>query len=242
MDPGLPIWGLKARGAGTGEAPHPSVSEMAADYLREIREIQPAGPYFIAGECVGGVCAYEIACQLEDVGEEVALLVLFDTTVPASALVRDYMRRESRKRAAEFWQTRVHQRVRHHLGKLAGLSLREKVSYVLKKATGHERTKAADAAPIVEQHPRGQKDYPVTLMRHRLRPYGGKVTLLLDEESSRLYGNFEWDKAPVGQLETHILPGDHITYIRDHAQTAAAKVQELLNSASAQFHHDNATA
>jgi amino acid adenylation domain-containing protein len=243
MDPGIPIWGLKARGAGTGEAPHTSVTEMAADYLREIRKLQPSGPYFIAGECVGGICAYEMACQLEEAGEELALLLLFDTTVPDSARVREYKRDESLKRVAEFWNHRVHGRVRHHLDKMAGLPFGEKAAYLLGKFTGRgTHAETEQGVPIVEQHPRGQKDYPVTLMRHQLRRYGGRVTLLLDEETSRLYGHLGWEKAPVGQLETHVLPGDHITYIRGEAQTAAAKVQELLHRASAQYLHDPATA
>ncbi len=243
MDPGIPIWGLKARGAGTAETPHASVPEMAADYLREIRKIQPTGPYFIAGECVGGLCAYEMACQLEEAGEELALLLLFDTTVPDSARIREYQRGESRKRVVEFWNNRVHGRVRHHLDKMAGLPLGKKFAYLLGKF-GNRETRAATGpdVPIVEQHPRGQKDYPVTLMRHQLRRYGGRVTLLLDDETSRLHGHLGWDKAPVGQLETHVLPGDHITYIRDQAETAAAKVQELLHRASAQYLHDTATA
>ena len=68
-----PIYGLKARGAGTAELPHSHVAEMAADYLREIRAVQPHGPYFLAGECVGGICAHEIACQLREAGEAVVL-------------------------------------------------------------------------------------------------------------------------------------------------------------------------
>jgi thioesterase domain-containing protein/acyl carrier protein len=242
MDAALPVWGVKARGAGTAEPPHASVAEMTADYLLEIRELQPSGPYFLAGECLGGICAYEMACQLEEAGEEVALLLLFDTTVPSPALIQEYEEAESLKRAAEFREPRIHERIGHHLDRMAGLSLGGKISYLIKKAAGHENPAATSAVPVVQQYPRGQKDYPVTLMRHRLRPYGGKVTLLLNAEYSRLYGRLGWDKAPVRQLETHILPGDHITYIRDHAQTAAAKVQELLHRASAHSIHDTATA
>ena len=92
------------------------------------------------------------------------------------------------------------------------------------------------------QHPRGQKDYPITLLRHRLKPYDGTVTLLLDEESSRLYGKFGWEKIPVARLETHILPGTHLTYIRENAGTTAAKLRELLSQTPSKLHHAPATA
>ena len=234
LAPSLPIWGFKARGAGSAEPPHASVSEMAADYLAELRAIQPHGPYFIAGECVGGVCAYEMACQLQEAGEHMALLMLFDTTVPAQSHVHEYLQNESLKTSAEVCETGMHRRIRHHLEKMSGLSIGGKFEYLLKKATGRESAIAIAEAPSVEQYPRGQKDYPVTLMGHTLRPYRGTVTLLLDEESSRLHGSFGWENAGIGKLETHTLPGDHISYIRDQAPTAAAKMRELIERATAQ--------
>jgi thioesterase domain-containing protein len=116
---------------------------------------------------------------------------------------------------------------------MTGLSLGGKLKYLFARAAGPDRAAAA-TPPSEEQHPRGQKDYPVTLMRHKLRPFRGKLTLLVDDEFHRLYGNFGWDKAPVGELEVHTLPGDHLTYIREHAATAAAKMRELIRRASAQ--------
>ena len=50
-----------------------------------------------------------------------------------------------------------------------------------------------------------------------------------------------WDEAPAAHLETHILPGTHLTYIRENAPIAAAKIRELLQHSSANFHHDPAT-
>jgi thioesterase domain-containing protein len=55
---------------------------MAEDYLHEIRKVQPQGPYFLGGFSGGGITAYEMAYQLEQQGEEVALLVLLDTPSP----------------------------------------------------------------------------------------------------------------------------------------------------------------
>jgi len=58
----------------------------------------------------------------------------------------------------------------------------------------------------------------------------------------RLYGNFGWDKITVAGLETHILPGTHLSYIRDDAATTAARLRELLNSATPNLQHASATA
>ena len=243
IDADIPIWGLKARGAGTGDPPHSTVAEMAADYLREIREMQPHGPYLLAGECLGGICAHEMACQLERSGESVALLVLLDTSVPKQSQLQEYLDAETRKREAEAQPLTVPQRVRHHLTKMAGLSVGEKFGYILSKAARRDNAMPEDsrANGNTEQHPRGQKDYPITLLRHKLQPYSGTVTLLIDEESSRLYGAFGWENVPVGGLDTHILAGTHLTYIRENAATAAATLRELLRHASSTLHYDSTT-
>jgi len=237
IDPTRPVWGLKARGAGTRDVPHASVNEMAADYLREIRRIQPHGPYLLAGECVGGICAYEMACQLENAGEQVALLVLLDTVVPTESHLNNYLDAEMRKRDAEAQQFSVHRRIRHHLDQMAGLSLGRKFGYVFNKAFRHENAEHRFNMPTAEHHPRGQKDYPVILLRHRLKPYSRTVALLLDEESSRFHGQLGWDKAGVAHVEPHVLPGTHLTYIRENGAAAAAKLRELLTQATTNLHH-----
>jgi nonribosomal peptide synthetase DhbF len=52
---------------------------MVADYLDQIRAIQPAGPYHLLGWSFGGLVAYSLASHLQLQGEQVALLALLDT-------------------------------------------------------------------------------------------------------------------------------------------------------------------
>ena len=61
-----------------------TVAEMAAHCIKEIKTIQPNGPYFIGGHCFGGTVAFEIAQQLYAQGEEIALLALVDAYAPKS--------------------------------------------------------------------------------------------------------------------------------------------------------------
>jgi thioesterase domain-containing protein/acyl carrier protein len=60
-----------------------SVGEMATRLIDAMREVQPNGPYTIGGWCRSGIIAFEIARKLRELGEEVALLILFDTSTPA---------------------------------------------------------------------------------------------------------------------------------------------------------------
>jgi thioesterase domain-containing protein/acyl carrier protein len=75
-----PFYGLQAQGLDGQSPPLKTIEEMAALYVKEIRGVQPRGPYFLGGYCLGGTIAYEAAQQLYAAGEEVALLALFDTT------------------------------------------------------------------------------------------------------------------------------------------------------------------
>ena len=52
-----------------------TIEAMAADYVTEIRRVQPHGPYFLAGHSFGGLVSFEIAQQLVRQGERVISLV-----------------------------------------------------------------------------------------------------------------------------------------------------------------------
>ncbi|MEP2718653.1 SDR family NAD(P)-dependent oxidoreductase, partial [Pseudophaeobacter sp.] len=77
-----PVYGLQARGLIGGAEPHLTIEEAAQDYLAEIKQIQSQGPYLLGGFSGGGITAYEMAQQLQVMGEEVAALVLLDTPLP----------------------------------------------------------------------------------------------------------------------------------------------------------------
>ncbi len=79
LEPDYPLYGLQSRGLDGFSKPLKSVEEMAECYLQEIRKVQPAGPYFLGGYCLGGTIAYEMAQRLVKNGEKVGLLAMLDT-------------------------------------------------------------------------------------------------------------------------------------------------------------------
>ena len=116
-----PVFGLRSQGLG-GEAPYFTVEEMATHYLREIRTVQREGPYFLAGYCFGGMIAYEMGRLLKAQGEEVALLVMFNTPAPGSL---------------KWWPLRpssLLRRTARELRKLRTVRIREKLVVLRSKA------------------------------------------------------------------------------------------------------------
>ena len=74
-----PFYGLQSQGLDGSCPPLTDIEEMAAVYVKEIRRVQPHGPYFIAGYCMGGTVAFEVAQQLRELGEPIGFLAMFDT-------------------------------------------------------------------------------------------------------------------------------------------------------------------
>ena len=77
-----PFYGLQARGLLGDAPPHLTMQEAARDYLAEMRQVQPHGPYMLGGFSGGGITAYEIAQMLTAQGETVSALVMLDTPLP----------------------------------------------------------------------------------------------------------------------------------------------------------------
>jgi malonyl CoA-acyl carrier protein transacylase len=75
-------WGVQADTI-TNYAPiNLTFEEIAANNIKKIRTVQPHGPYYISGWCLGGKFAFEIVRQLEQMNEEVKLFVSIDSPAP----------------------------------------------------------------------------------------------------------------------------------------------------------------
>ena len=73
-----PLYGLQARALTESGKYAQSIEDMAQDYVRQIRSVQPDGPYHLLGWSLGCHIAHAIATQLQLAGEKVALLAMLD--------------------------------------------------------------------------------------------------------------------------------------------------------------------
>ncbi|MFK7800055.1 MAG: amino acid adenylation domain-containing protein [Anaerolineae bacterium] len=76
------VYGLQALGHDGLDEPDDNIETMATRYIESIRKIQPEGPYLLSGYCYGGVVAFEIAHQLEQQGELVPFVGIFEGYAP----------------------------------------------------------------------------------------------------------------------------------------------------------------
>jgi len=79
LAPDISVYGFQSQGLDRRGAPLKRVEDMAAHYVRELRDFQPSGPYHIGGYCMGGSVAYEMARLLQKEGQTVGVVALLDT-------------------------------------------------------------------------------------------------------------------------------------------------------------------
>lgn len=78
LPPPQPVYALQWDGL-DGSTGRRTIEDMAAYYLEQIRTVQEHGPYLLAGQCIGGLVAREMTRLLLEAGEEVDLLVMYDS-------------------------------------------------------------------------------------------------------------------------------------------------------------------
>lgn len=123
-----PLYGLMARGLNGKEHFNKSIEEMATHYIQEIRSVQPNGPYFLAGYCLGGTIAFEMAKQLLKEGENVGLLATFNS-LPATyreLLVSNLDKKVSQENHS------LSSLISKYAGDYSSLNSKEKLAYPLK--------------------------------------------------------------------------------------------------------------
>lgn len=229
LDADQPVYALQARGLEGRIAPNQSMEGMVEGYLKEMRSLQPEGPYYLAGFCFGGLAALEAARQLSEAGEHVALVGMIQTTYPHCDLfpgmsIIEQWWHQAKKMADLEWDNFQHRGVGHvkerirriidvvgakaaialeqFLGKSHGDYVSRSMPYILERlAIEHERVYQA----------------------YRPRPYAGAVVLfrtrhqlpgpLLDRSlgwSNLLGAHFEVCDVPGHQQNLLLEPHIHV--------------------------------
>jgi len=236
LGPDQPFYALQSQGLDGKQPLHTSVREMAAHYVKEIRELQPAGPYFIGGRSLGGTIAFEMACQLRAAGEEVGLLALLDT-YPAG-----YAKLLPALFQPETNFGRATTRIENHLRNLRRLSFFEKLWYLIDKARyGPRKIKSFGwrkayrlSRRLNRRLPRIFRDIAEynSMAGHEYVPqiYDGRVTLFWASGDLRAYDVVEgWKVLVAGGAEVQEISGTHLNIIKEpHVAELASKLTNSL--------------
>ncbi len=214
------------------------LEDIAAYCVQTLLQVQPEGPYFLGGWSDAGVMAYEMAQQLRQRGESVALVVLFDAENQAkrsdapSSLASIRMRAhflsqwvrlqfrslwsfEPRERAAHL-RRRVGFRLAWLKGLVWGLAYRIHLRAGWSFHHGLHNIEYVSVFASKNYQPR-QYDGRVLLFRRADRPTGQGLDL-----------EYGWGGLATG-LEIYEVPGNHIDmFLEPNVHEMAGKLRKCL--------------
>lgn len=192
--------------------------------LPELRAIQPAGPYRLAGWSFGGFLAYEMAQRLSAAGEDVDVLALIDPILPLphDEVLTELELLEARfQRFGEFLESSYGSRIALPYQELAALGEEEQadllISTILSAGLINEHVSGAILA-----HQRASFLDARLLERYEPKPYHGPVVFysaqsavpggLRDARFDRVDPARGWDEV-CDDLEVVTVPGHHLSLL-----------------------------
>ena len=211
-----PLYAFQSRGLDGLRKPLARIEDMAIAFLREIREVQPEGPYHIIGWCMGGVVGYEMAQQLLAAGEEVGLLALIATWPPMTALPDHQFRPKGRTIA--FLESLLY-RLRDYAQTLERLRGGEKMGYL------QGRIKLLGEISAWRNLFRGARNdfymgvvtqaNELALSQYRPRSYPGRAVLFCEAMSAAREYERAWRELIAGGLDVFTVPCEDYRHLLD---------------------------
>ena len=225
-----PVYGLQPRGLDGSEPDH-SIEESASRSVRELRRVQPSGPYRLAGFSTGGVISFEMARQLHKMGERVSLLMMFDSFagLPPAPSIASRLSVHARHLVSlpwHDWPQHVSDRSKVAWVKLRGLA---------RRAPAEKRwTEGLQLSPnstrVALAHLRALKSYVP-------RPYAGNAVLFRASIQHRLRNvgdDLGWTALCQAGLRVLRMPGTHADCLTPrHVTSLAGTIRSLLDDGGA---------
>lgn len=220
---------LEAAVALRGE-PLPPVEELAAQYIATLRLQTPDGPYALGGLSFGGVLAFEMAVQLREAGESIALLALFDSALPRGRIDRTRLAQYGGYAKALSRRLRTGREGTRELARRVDLGLYS-LSLKLRGLLGRVHVPARMAQ--LDLFRTGAYANALLAYDSRVRRYAGSAVLYraCERDHHRLVPGHGFAEL-VNEFTVFDVPGDHLGILRPpHVDVIAAHLGDLMEKA-----------
>ncbi|MCC5611189.1 amino acid adenylation domain-containing protein [Nostoc sp. CHAB 5834] len=247
LDLDQPVYGLQAQGLDRKQAPYNRIEDMAAHYIKEIRTIQPQGPYLLGGWCIGGTVAFEMARQLEIQGEKVELLALFDCYPPqvkSGENIKCSFFDKLKKRFSHFL-INGQDIIKRNTSHIVSLEPKQQLTFFVDRV--NHRLQNFLREIIYKLHLKMQRPLPISVLDLAVRDantqaqrgyiakdYNGKVTLFwaMERPVEEYYLMEKWKELATGGIEIYKTPGSHDSIMSlPHVLVLSKKLNDCLNNA-----------
>lgn len=219
------IQGMQAKGIDGTEEPFDRIEDMAQFYLDAIRQVQPHGPYLLAGYSLGGLVTFEMAQRLTADGEKVALLAMLDSYPDIR-----YLSFAQRARLVTRLATRrATTAMKLPAAEALSLLLRPSRRRSLAPRVSYQPPVDVSLSPAMQ---RARECAYLALTRYKPRFYPGKIRFVRAEIPT----DFPADPAAVwahlaNEFEVETVPGDHLGIMSTHYETLAGALSRYVDEA-----------
>jgi thioesterase domain-containing protein/acyl carrier protein len=225
LDRDRPIYGLQSQGLDGQQKPFRRVEDMASHYLKEIRTIQPHGPYFMLGYSFGGLVAFEMARQLEADGEKTQMLALLDCSAPNLPSARPSVAKSLKIHLCNLWQLNFHERSSYVMGRITYRLTKDNQRDFLAKSLYKPKDMTPQLLDVLGANLQASEDYLA-------RPYRGRITLFrcqVQDLEHYLHPELGWSDLVNGNVDVHHVPGSHFRMMKEpRVRGLAEKVRSCL--------------
>ncbi len=188
------VYAVQPEGLDGRDFSYDSMEEMTAFYLREIRKVQPKGPYHILGMCFSNAVAFEMVKQLKAMGETVGTLVIVDSAP-------GFMRKNQPKKKG---------RLEKFIHKFRDLGFRAFTDAMQKRL----QVKISDNNLSQEQQlERVWQKFSQVFSAYKWQPEDVKITLIRSQEhldrEDKEFHIYTWEYLSKNELDIFHVPGEH---------------------------------
>jgi thioesterase domain-containing protein len=227
---------LDAPGVTGSQPPFTRLEELGAYLVDQMKKIQPTGPYMLGGHSFGGIVAYEVAQQLLAAGDEVSLLVIFDTN---AMIMRNFYQRLPIARRIIFKTALLKSQAGFHITRISTLPNKEKLSYLffrVKKRLPFAKKEIllSDETSTTPLALRSVEDANIqAISSYQPKPYPGKITLFRASQPHPAIADknrLGWGEFIRGEIEIIDVPGDHVSIFNlQNIEVLAAKLMRAID-------------
>ncbi|KAG5854294.1 hypothetical protein ANANG_G00036280 [Anguilla anguilla] len=217
----VPCYGLQC----TKVAPLDSIQSLASYYVDCVRQVQPEGPYRIAGYSFGACVAFEMCSQLQAAQKAVEYLFLFDGSHSYVAAYTQSHRAKLTPGNESEAETRA---LCAFIQQFTGTEYKELLDILLPLSDLEARVNAV-VDLITASHKNMNREnlhFAASTFYHKLKAadryvpaakYHGNVTLLRAKASSDyregLGADYRLHEVCDGKVSVHVIEGDHRTFL-----------------------------
>uniref|UniRef100_A0A3P8WFV6 Fatty acid synthase n=1 Tax=Cynoglossus semilaevis TaxID=244447 RepID=A0A3P8WFV6_CYNSE len=228
----VPCYGLQC----TKAAPLDSIQSLAAHYVSCVRQLQPEGPYRVAGYSFGACVAFEMCCQLQTLNQTVEFLLLLDGSHSyVAAYTQSYRAKLTPGKDSEAETEALCAFVQQ----FTGMEYSKLLETLLPQSDLESRVKVA-VDLIKSTHKNIDQEmlhFAATSFYYKLKAadvyvpstkYQGNITLLRaklnSEYEQNLGADYKLSEVCDGRVSVHVIDGDHRSFLEGDGLNSISRI------------------